>query len=138
MISVTEREATPDEVTKLELKRGEQVALIERVRLLAEQPVILETVVLSCTDFPNIAAQQPLPNTLYTLYQSKYGVSILTAKENITAVLADDYDKAFLKVPIGSPLLQIERLAFSIDGRPVELRYSRCLTDQYSYQIELT
>lgn len=138
VISVTEREATPDEVTKLELERGEQVALIERVRLLAEQPVVLETVVLSCADFPNIAAQQPLPNTLYTLYQSKYGVSILTAKESITAVLADDYDKTFLKVPVGSPLLQIERLAFSIDGRPVELRYSRCLTDQYRYQIELT
>lgn len=138
VISVTEREATPDEVAKLDLKSGEQVALIERVRLLAEQPVVLETVVLSCANFPNIAAQQPLPNTLYTLYQSKYGVSILTAKENITAVVADAKDETLLKVPKGSALLRIERLAFSIDGRPVELRYSRCTTSQYSYQIELT
>lgn len=138
VISVSERAATPDEVSKLALEEGEQVTQIVRVRSLADEPVVLEDVVVSCTNFPAIAAQQPLPNTLYTLYQSKYGVSILRAKENIRAVVADDNETTLLKVSPGTALLRIERLAFSIDGRPVELRYSRCTTSHYSYQIELT
>ncbi len=138
VISVKEREPTPGEVSKLQLKEGEAVTHILRVRSLADHPVVLEDVVVSCADFPDIAAKQPLPNTLYTLYQGQYGVSILKAKENIVAVAADENDKSLLQVPIGTALLRIERLAFSIDGRPVELRYSRCSTNHYSYQIELT
>lgn len=85
-----------------------------------------------------LAAEKRLPNTLYTLYQRRYGFSVLKAKESIKAVLASDEDVLLLGVGPGSPLLQIERIAFSIDGRPIELRQSRCVTDYYTYQVELT
>lgn len=138
VIRLSERPATDREIYKLGLSDGVLVSEIVRVRRMAGEPVVLEKIVLSQADFPEIAAEKRLPNTLYTLYQSRYGFSVLKAKESIKAVLASDEDVLLLGVGPGSPLLQIERIAFSIDGRPIELRQSRCVTDYYTYQVELT
>lgn len=138
VVSLSERSATDYEISKLGLSVGGLVSEIVRVRRLEGEPVVLEEIVLALADFPGIASENALPNTLYTLYQRRYGFSVLKAKESIRAVLASDKDALLLGVESGSALLQIERVAYSIDGRPIELRYSRCVTEHYTYQVELT
>lgn len=138
ILRVSERAASATEASKLGLAADDRITEIVRVRRMAGDPVVLEEIILSCVDFPNITQHQPLPNTLYTLYQSRYGFSVLKAKESIKAVAATAEDEDLLGVAPGAALLQIERLAYSIDGRPIELRYSRCSTEKYTYQVELT
>jgi GntR family transcriptional regulator len=41
-------------------------------------------------------------------------------------------------VKTGTPLLSVDRIAFTYGDRPVEWRRGLCLTDGYSYYNELT
>ena len=78
-----------------------------------------------------------LPNTLYTLYEERFGVTVYRAAEQLTAVAATEREAELLAVAPGTPLLEIDRLATSLDGVPVEWRLSRCRTDAHRYRVEL-
>jgi GntR family transcriptional regulator len=122
----------------LNLKVEQLVTCIRRVRLLEGKPSIYEEVFISKDLFPDIEEQQPLPNTLYTLYQVLYGFSVLKARERVRAIRADSVYADKLGLSDGAPVLEVERLAFTIDGNPIELRYSFCNTESFAYQVELT
>ena len=78
--------------------------------------------------FPGIEKRH-LPNNLYELYRSEFGVTLVRATEHLKAVAATRREAKHLAVAVGAPLLSIDRVAFGIDGRPVEWRRSLCRTD---------
>ncbi|MEE8270943.1 MAG: GntR family transcriptional regulator [Alphaproteobacteria bacterium] len=129
----------PREAERLDMATGALVLRIDRRRLLQGRPAILERIVVPQTLFPDLDRPDhgPLPNTLYDLYQRRYGVTIGRAVERLRAVAADAEEAAQLDVAPATPLLEIDRIALDIDGRPVEWRVSRCLTDRHSYLSEL-
>lgn len=126
------------EVQRLGLKPDEQVTRVMRLRKLDNKPVIAETLSVPQALFPNLADKQPLPNSFYSLYQRDYGLSVVKAVERVSAVMATADEVAQLQIEAETPLLQIERTAFALDGRAIELRVSRCHTEQHRYLVELT
>lgn len=130
------RRATRPESKGLELDSTEDVVEIARVRLVEEKPAIRETIVVPSRRFPGLETR-PIPNTIYALYQSEYGVNVLAANEELRAVAAGAEDARALRIPSGTPLLEIGRTAFDIDGKPVELRRSRCDTRHLVYAVTL-
>ena len=88
---------------KLGLARGDRVIEIRRVRLIEGRPAIRELIVLPAALFPGIEKRSPLPNTLYSLYQTDYGINIVSAQEELSAVAATTEDAAELGVPAGRP-----------------------------------
>ena len=131
------RVATAQERKALALTAKAKVHELSRKRLVGSHPALLETICVPQTLFPDLASRQPLPNTLYTLYEADYGVTIVGAEEKITAVAARASDAAALKVGAAAPLLEVERIAVDINGRPVEYRRSRFSTERYHYRAEL-
>jgi GntR family transcriptional regulator len=131
--------ATRDQAADLDIRPGSPVYRIDRVRLLDDTPVINERLILPCARFPGIEAigAANLPNTLYDLFQKRFGVTIAQAVERLKAVPADAADAKRLGVPAGHPLLSIRRVALDLQSVPVELRVSNCRTDGYSYLSEL-
>jgi len=79
-----------------------------------------------------------LPNTLYALYQREYGINIVSTEERLRADVARREDTRRLRLPAGSPLLQVERVALSVNGKRVEWRLSRCDTSTLTYAVTLT
>jgi GntR family transcriptional regulator len=134
---VRSRPANKAELAKLALRKGAQVVEIRRTRLIDDAPKVVETIILPLGLFPGIDKQKVLPNTLYSLYQGVYGVSISVAKEELRAVLANKKDAKALELSPGTPLLQIDRIAVALDGRPVEWRVSRCDTRDIVYAIDI-
>ena len=59
------------------------------------------------------------------------------AREKLKAVAASKADAEALGCAEGAPLLCISRVAFDLEGNPVELRVSRCLTENVHYLSEL-
>ena len=53
------------------------------------------------------------------------------------AVLCEPRDAAALGCGVGVPLLLITRIARDLEGNPVELRSSRCLTSDLHYAVSL-
>ncbi len=78
-----------------------------------------------------------MPNSLYTLYQEKFGISIVSVKDEVRAiVLPDDYAE-HLNLKGGTPALMVERSSINIDGRIVEWSKACCSTENFVYSVHL-
>ncbi|HWK00826.1 MAG TPA: GntR family transcriptional regulator [Xanthobacteraceae bacterium] len=120
----------------LKLRAGARVLQIERIRSFAGKAVIAETITLPYTPFTG-AEKLELPNNLYELYRSRFGVTIARSTEKLKAVAAKRREEKHLGVKVGAPLLSIDRTAFSLDGKPTEWRVSVCRTDITHYLSDL-
>jgi GntR family transcriptional regulator len=135
LLSSVRKSATPQERTNLGLVAGAGVIRVRRVRLLNGHPTIIEKIVVSSDVFPGLgqSSGNALPNSLYQLYEEKYGVIIHRAIEHLRAVKATRQDAKALGIAPDLPLLEIDRIALSLDRRPVEWRVSRCDTRYHDY-----
>jgi GntR family transcriptional regulator len=138
-LSCRRKRATKLESSKLNLPPGTSVIGIERIRTFDGRPTMLETITLPSEPFAELGrvGACDLPNMLYELYEKKFGVTVHSAEEQLRAVAASDRDAALLDLPTGTPLLEIERVALTLDKTPIELRISHCITDNHHYQNTL-
>ena len=135
LISVETAEANAEESRKLDLPSGASVHRLVRLRVFQEQPTILESIVVSGRVFPDLGADAPPPEHLFRHYEEQYGVTVVRAEEMLAAEPATLMDARVLEVAVDSPLLVIDRVAFALDGHPVEWRVSRCNTSHHSYRV---
>lgn len=134
---VKRRTATPADAARLGIGRNVKVIEIKRVRLIAQAPVVFETIVVPAALFAGLEAHKTLPNSVYSMYHSLYGINIVSVREELRSVRANAEDRERLGVPTGAPLLHIDRVALGIDGTKVEWRISRFSTVDFFYSIEL-
>lgn len=139
VLSCGKRRAERAEARRLDLPSGAPVVAIDRTRTAGGHPLLVERLVLPGRLFGPLGEVAPadLPNTLYTLYEERFGVTVYRAAEQLSAVAASGRDAELLGVAPGTPLLEIDRLATTLDGVAVEWRVSRCRTDAYRYRVEL-
>ncbi len=137
VIRVQKVAANSQEIKHLNLDKGDKVVRIKRVRYLHQQPVIVETISLALKLFGDIGKEGELPNTLYSLYESEYGVKVMKAVERVRAVSLSEDDAELLQMPPQSPVLEIDRIAVAINGQPVERRISYVNTENHHYLSEL-
>ncbi|MBU3672459.1 MAG: GntR family transcriptional regulator [Sinobacteraceae bacterium] len=123
------------EAKALELADDAEVFEIVRTRFVDEHPIAIERIVLPVQYYPDLDRHSPLPNALYALYQREYGINIVSTHEKLRADIARRDDTRRLGVPVGTPLLQIERVAVSMNGKRVEWRLSRCDTSTLVYDV---
>ena len=71
---------------------------------------------------------------LYSLYETRFGVRVVHADEQLKAVTAPREAAAALALPAGAPVLQIERVAYTYAEDPAELRRSWNDTRSYHYR----
>ena len=136
--SIKRRAANRAEQSTLQLSEKAEIVEIRRTRLVDQVPSIVEKIVLPLALFPDIESYNSLPNTLYSLYQGAYGLSVAFVKEALRAVIANKRDAKALQIEVGTPLLQIDRVAFGLDGQQIEWRVSRCDTSNIVYAVDVT
>ncbi len=129
--------ATRRDAQALDLQAGEAVWLTERLRSIRDRPLLVETIRLPAARFAGFGEVAALPNNVYGLYSQRWGVTIARASERLKAVAASEADAAHLGCKTHTPLLEITRVAYDLENKPVELRVSRCLTDMAHYAAEL-
>ena len=118
--------ASADERRILRLAKGERTLRAERLRSMNGRDMMIETVVLPLRRFPALAdGGGELPTTLYDYYEANFGITIRKVSEFVRAVAATARDAEALGIAPGSPLLEIDRHAFTFDSEPVEWRLSR-------------
>jgi GntR family transcriptional regulator len=132
------RVARAPEISKLVLKAGAEIYEVTRVRLIDGEPAVLERIVVPAALFPGLERHDPLPNAIYALYQSEYGVNIVSTEEELRADAARREDCRRLPLEPGAPLLNIDRVAISLEGVRVEWRTSRCDTTRLVYAVNLS
>jgi GntR family transcriptional regulator len=118
--------AKPAERQALQLPEGARVYRIDRLRMSNRKAFITETATLAESAFPDLGKIVDTLDTFYDVFQKHYGVLVTHTEERLTAVPADSKAAGELSIPSGTPLLRIERTAFTIENRPVEWRVSLC------------
>jgi GntR family transcriptional regulator len=136
VLACEQRRATETERHRLQLGKNDHVFALHRVRELRERPVIVERLTVPRDLFPGLGSDPKLPENLYRFYQGEYGITVAKASESVSAVAADALEAQLLGIMPDAPLLEIDRVAVTIDGRPVEWRVSRCNTTDYTYIAE--
>ena len=63
---------------------------------------------------------------------------MVRAEEKIRAVAAEPVAANLLKVPVGEPLLSVERTAYTYNDLPMELRRGLYRTDSHHYHNTLS
>jgi len=96
--------------------------------------------VLDARQFPGmtLAELEEFGGSVYSFYESVFGVRMIRAEERLRAVAADSVAAAHLQVAKGTPLLCVDRVAFTYGDKPVEWRRGLCRTDGFSYFNELS
>jgi GntR family transcriptional regulator len=139
VLSLKAGPASREEAKRLGLAAAARVVRLHRLRLLDGAAAIVERIVVPAALFQGLDVRDraDLPNELYKLYQDRFGVSVARAAERLKAVAATPEEAAYLALRSGAPLLEIDRLAFALDGRPCEWRVSRCATAHHHYVSEV-
>lgn len=136
-VEVTVATADADERVALALEPKGSVIRIRRMRTHEDRPIIDERISISHARFAALLEQDTIPNTLYDLYQTVFGVTVARVEENLRAVAAASDTAKRLACAAGTPVLLIERVAFDYGGQPVEWRVSHCITDPVFYHCTL-
>lgn len=122
LLSFATGESSGIEQERLRLKPGAMVHRIRQMRLADGRPLLVKDVVVSAAQFAQIDEGS------YSISSAARdsGVLLGRAEERISIEMAGAPYSELLDVPEGTPLLRLDRIVFTIEGRPVEWRLSRC------------
>lgn len=139
IIECKRNRANADVARALALRTGDNVLQIRRVLSFAGAPIILEDIWLPASHFKGLTAEQ-LTNyqgPMYALFETGFNVRMVRADEKIRAIPATQLHVEHLKVPLGIPLLSVERVAYTYRDEPMELRRGYYRTDTHHYHNAL-
>jgi GntR family transcriptional regulator len=124
----------------LELRTGDGVLQARRVLSFVDTPTILEDIWLPAAPFKGLTAER-LANyqgAMYALFETEFNVRMVRAEEKIRAEPAAEGRELLLKVSHGTPLLSVERIAYTYKDVPMELRRCYYRTDSHYYRNRLS
>lgn len=96
---------------------------------------MLEKLLLPAALFPGLdgARFAGRPGTVYDLYQREFGISVTRIDEQLRAAMPPARVAARLGLRGSEPVLFIQRIAYAVDGKPVELRLAWADTRDLAY-----
>lgn len=129
---VTQASATPTEAQRLQLIKGDPVWRIRRVRFDGDSALMYEDVSLPVALFPELSASA----SRIVLLAHQHGLLLGRAEERLSVGMASEAAAGALQIPEGSPVMVLDRVVRTIDGRAVEWRLGQCrIATRYLAQI---
>ncbi|NRA98762.1 MAG: GntR family transcriptional regulator [Rhodobacteraceae bacterium] len=124
---------TPQETVTLGLTGEQRVARIRRLRSADGAPLAIETSSLPEDILPDPGAVE---TSLYKVLREAGGAPV-RALQRLNAANASADEAAFLDLPEGTAVLQIERTGYLASGRPIEFTRGLYRGDIYDFVAEL-
>ena len=123
----------------LAIEPGAPIIIVRRLLKFASKPVVIDEIYLPGEVFQGLTAEtlQGWSGSLYSLFESRFGIRMIRAQERIRAVAADRGASEALKLPEGTPLLSVERVTYTYGDKPVEWRRGLYSTAEHFYLNEL-
>lgn len=123
----------------LGIEPGAPIIIVRRLLKFAARPVVIDEIYLPGEVFQGLTAEvlQGWNSSLYSLFETRFGLRMIRAQERIRAVAADRGASEALKVAEGTPLLSVERVTYTYGDKPVEWRRGLYSTADHYYLNEL-
>ena len=119
----------------LGLNVSDPIIIVRRLLQFSGKPVVADEIYLSGEIFGALTIDmlRDYEGSLYSLFESNFGVRMIRAEERIRAVPAERSSSELLGVAEGSPLLSVERVSYSYGVTPVEWRSGLYSTAVHCY-----
>ena len=113
---------------------------LDRVRVWAGAPLLVEQIWLRLPDFARLAKRSPesFGALLYPLYESECARVVARVEDEITVGRADAAQARHLGIAAGEPVVEIGRVAFTADGAAIEARRAWGRADRFRYRATAT
>ncbi len=123
----------------LGIEPGAPIIIVRRLLKFAAKPVVVDEIYLPGEIFQGLTSDmlQDWSGSLYSLFETRFGLRMIRAQERIRAVAADRGASEALNVAEGTPLLSVERVTFTYGDKPVEWRRGLYSTADHFYLNEL-
>lgn len=129
--------ADPTVRKQLALSRAGKVLAIHRTIEQDGVAVVHYVSYLAQRDFAEVTAAYLENAALYDVMESHHGTHVVRVLETLHARAANAEDAEILHIAKGSPVIAIERIAYTYFDRVVEVRHAVGRSDVFRYQIEL-
>ncbi len=116
----------------LNIKEGEEVFLLKRVRYIDEQAVSIEE---SYVPSELIHDPDEIQMSLYDYFHSQ-NIRPSRTKSRVSAKMPTEESLEKLHIDASTPVLLIEQIAFDNSGRPIEYSINHCRGDLYVFVSE--
>jgi GntR family transcriptional regulator len=135
IIDCKKTRANAEVARALALRTGDAVLQVRRVLSFVGVPTILEDIWLPALPFKGLTAERLSEHhgAMYALFETEFNVQMVRAEEKIRAVAAVSGRELLLDVALGTPLLCVERVAYTYQDVPMELRRGYYRTDSHHY-----
>jgi GntR family transcriptional regulator len=122
---------------RLQIPAGTTICSLRRLRLADDEPLALEVSLLNFKGCEGLVDEDLEQFSLYQLLESKYGLSLAEAEQEIEAGLATPELAETLKIAEGSPVLFTRRTTYVERNRPIEYARSVYRGSKYTFYTHL-
>jgi GntR family transcriptional regulator len=138
MLLLRQEPPTPSLVARLELKVGEQVVLLERLRLLDGLPLAIQQAYLPEHLVPGLVDRRAPIESLYRLLADSYGVMPTNASESNESIGLRAEQALLLECQPGAPALLVDRTTTDQHGRAMEYASTVLRGDRFKMRLSLS
>jgi GntR family transcriptional regulator len=120
---------------ELEVALGSKVILIERLRIVDDEPWVLVISHYPYDLVPGLLEEDLADQSLYQLLEGKYGIILAGGRRSVEASVANQSLARTLGIHRGKPVLVLRSLVFEQSGRPVETFVSYNRGDRSAFEV---
>jgi DNA-binding GntR family transcriptional regulator len=131
-----QRTPAPPGIARALGTRARTLLLIERLGLLAGEPVAHLAAYLSPSAFPGLTAGRFAHGSLYETLAERYGVRPSRATSLIEVIRTSAVQAALLGIERGAPALQVEGTTFDQNDHPFEFTRVVYRADRFRFSLE--
>jgi GntR family transcriptional regulator len=121
----------------LSVKEGEDVTLVERLRIVEREPSMFEVVWIPTRCCPDLHMQDMTNTPLHDILRDVYRIPLTKAVESLEPVVPDDYVKRLMGLDAGTLLLKVEHSTFTTGEETILFANSYYRGDRYKLVVEL-
>ncbi|MBO0765647.1 MAG: GntR family transcriptional regulator [Hyphomicrobiaceae bacterium] len=136
VLEVSKGLASEAQRNRLGLRPDGETCCIRRVHRCDGEPFIVEEIAMPSVLFPGLVERGDLSRSIASLAR-EFGILLGRAEERLSVGAATEFGAKLLRLPVGAPILMLDRLIHSVDGTPVEWCLRQAHLDDKYYDAKL-
>lgn len=137
VISFEQRPVEASLAAMFDLPVSAPVYDIQRLRLLNQEPVMIEHYIIPVRRFPGLERFDLESRSMYEVMEREYRVKVVRARQSLEPVVASEYESGLLTVLPGAPLMMERRFSYDSQDQPVEHGRDLYRGDRFRFVTEV-
>lgn len=119
----------------LRIAAGDPVVKLVRLRLVDGAPLLLETIFVPARLCPGLEGAPLESRSLYAILEEEYYLHLQFARQTIEATVANEFESELFAIPLDTPMLLLEGVAYDQQERPVESFKAIYRGDRFKFEL---